>query len=276
MRQLQKEIISKLNVQPMIQPEEELRTRVDFIKDYLKKYPFIESLVLGISGGQDSTLAGRIAQIAINEIREETGNELYQFIAVRLPYGEQNDAEDAKKALEFIQADKTFVVNIKSSVDSLVNEFKENSNLTIGDFNKGNIKARIRMVTQYGIAGEFKGAVLGTDHAAENVTGFFTKFGDGAADLLPLSGLNKRQGRQLLQILGADESLYLKVPTADLEEDKPMVADEVALGVTYEAIDDYLEGREVSESQAKTIEGWYLKTQHKRHLPITKDDTFWK
>ncbi|MDT2834437.1 ammonia-dependent NAD(+) synthetase [Vagococcus carniphilus] len=276
MRQLQKEIISKLNVQPMIQPKEELRTRVDFIKDYLKKYPFIESLVLGISGGQDSTLAGRIAQIAINEMREETGNELYQFIAVRLPYGEQNDAEDAKKALEFIQADKTFVVNIKSSVDSLVNEFKENSNLTIGDFNKGNIKARIRMVTQYGIAGEFKGAVLGTDHAAENVTGFFTKFGDGAADLLPLSGLNKRQGRQLLQILGADESLYLKVPTADLEEDKPMVADEVALGVTYEAIDDYLEGREVSESQAKTIEGWYLKTQHKRHLPITKDDTFWK
>ncbi|MDT2816178.1 ammonia-dependent NAD(+) synthetase [Vagococcus carniphilus] len=276
MRQLQKEIISKLNVQPMIQPKEELRTRVDFIKDYLKKYPFIESLVLGISGGQDSTLAGRIAQIAINEMREETGNELYQFIAVRLPYGEQNDAEDAKKALEFIQADKTFVVNIKSSVDSLVNEFKENSNLTIGDFNKGNIKARIRMVTQYGIAGEFKGAVLGTDHAAENVTGFFTKFGDGAADLLPLSGLNKRQGRQLLQILGADESLYLKVPTADLEENKPMVADEVALGVTYEAIDDYLEGREVSESQAKTIEGWYLKTQHKRHLPITKDDTFWK
>ena len=276
MRQLQKEIISKLNVQPMIQPEEELRTRVDFIKDYLKKYPFIESLVLGISGGQDSTLAGRIAQIAINEMREETGNESYQFIAVRLPYGEQNDEEDAKKALDFIQADKTFVVNIKSSVDSLVNEFKENSNLTIGDFNKGNIKARIRMVTQYGIAGEFKGAVLGTDHAAENVTGFFTKFGDGAADLLPLSGLNKRQGRQLLQILGADESLYLKVPTADLEEDKPMVADEVALGVTYEAIDDYLEGREVSESQAKTIEGWYLKTQHKRHLPITKDDTFWK
>ncbi|MDT2831838.1 ammonia-dependent NAD(+) synthetase [Vagococcus carniphilus] len=276
MRQLQKEIISKLNVQPMIQPEEELRTRVDFIKDYLKKYPFIESLVLGISGGQDSTLAGRIAQIAINEMREETGNELYQFIAVRLPYGEQNDAEDAKKALEFIQADKTFVVNIKSSVDSLVNEFKENSALTIGDFNKGNIKARIRMVTQYGIAGEFKGAVLGTDHAAENVTGFFTKFGDGAADILPLSGLNKRQGRQLLQILGADESLYLKVPTADLEENKPMVADEVALGVTYEAIDDYLEGREVSESQAKTIEGWYLKTQHKRHLPITKDDTFWK
>lgn len=276
MRQLQKEIIDTLNVQPRIHPEEEIRARVDFIKDYLKKYPFIKSLVLGISGGQDSTLAGRIAQIAINEIKEETGNKDYQFIAIRLPYGEQNDEADAKKALEFIQADQTFVVNIKPSVDSLVNELKNNSDLTISDFNKGNIKARIRMVTQYGIAGEFKGAVLGTDHAAESVTGFFTKFGDGAADLLPLSGLNKRQGKELLQFLGADESLYLKVPTADLEEDKPMIADEVALGVTYEAIDDYLEGKAVTESQANTIETWYLKTQHKRHLPITKDDIFWK
>lgn len=276
MRQLQKEIIDTLNVQPRIHPEEEIRARVDFIKDYLKKYPFIKSLVLGISGGQDSTLAGRIAQIAINEIKEETGNKDYQFIAIRLPYGEQNDEADAKKALEFIQADQTFVVNIKPSVDSLVNELKNNSDLTISDFNKGNIKARIRMVTQYGIAGEFKGAVLGTDHAAESVTGFFTKFGDGAADLLPLSGLNKRQGKELLQFLGADESLYLKVPTADLEEDKPMIADEVALGVTYEAIDDYLEGKDVTESQVNTIETWYLKTQHKRHLPITKDDIFWK
>jgi NAD+ synthase len=132
------------------------------------------------------------------------------------------------------------------------------------------------MIVQYAVAGEFNGAVLGTDHGAEAVTGFYTKFGDGAADLLPLSGLNKRQGRQLLAFLNADESLYLKVPTADLEENKPMIADEVALGVTYEAIDDYLEGKEVTKEAAETIENWYLKTMHKRHLPITQYDTFWK
>lgn len=276
MRELQEKIISELKSKPSINAELEIKERIDFIKSYLKKYPFIESLVLGISGGQDSTLAGRVAQLAINEIREETGNKKYQFIAVRLPYGEQNDEVDAQKALDFIQADKVFTVNIKSSVDALVSEFKVNSNLEISDFNKGNLKARSRMMTQYAIAGEFKGAVLGTDHAAENITGFYTKFGDGAADLLPLSGLSKRQGKQLLAFLEADEALYLKTPTADLEENKPMVADEVALGVTYDAIDNYLEGKKVTDKDAEIIESWFLKTEHKRHLPITKNDTFWK
>ncbi len=276
MRELQEKIISELKSKPSINAELEIKERIDFIKSYLKKYQFIESLVLGISGGQDSTLAGRVAQLAINEIREETGNKKYQFIAVRLPYGEQNDEVDAQKALDFIQADKVFTVNIKSSVDALVSEFKVNSNLEISDFNKGNLKARSRMMTQYAIAGEFKGAVLGTDHAAENITGFYTKFGDGAADLLPLSGLSKRQGKQLLAFLEADEALYLKTPTADLEENKPMVADEVALGVTYDAIDNYLEGKKVTDKDAEIIESWFLKTEHKRHLPITKNDTFWK
>lgn len=276
MRELQKEIIEALQVSPSIEPGIEVRDRVHFLKAYLKRYPFIKSLVLGISGGQDSTLAGKLAQMAISEMREETGDMSYQFIAIRLPYGKQNDEEDANKALDFIQADKEYVVNIKPAVDQLVAELKDNSNLPIGDFNKGNMKARQRMIVQYAVAGEFNGAVLGTDHGAEAVTGFYTKFGDGAADLLPLSGLNKRQGRQLLAFLNADESLYLKVPTADLEENKPMIADEVALGVTYEAIDDYLEGKEVTKEAAETIENWYLKTMHKRHLPITQYDTFWK
>ena len=276
MRQLQQEIIEALHVEKNIEPNVEVRERIEFLKNYLKKHPFIKSLVLGISGGQDSTLAGKLAQLAITEMREETGDSDYQFIAIRLPYGQQNDEEDANKALSFIQADKEYIVNIKPAVDRLVTELQENSQLEISDFNKGNIKARERMITQYAIAGEFKGAVLGTDHAAEALTGFYTKFGDGSADLLPLSGLNKRQGRQLLAYLEADESLYLKTPTADLEENKPMIADEDALGVSYESIDDYLEGKEVSEEAAKTIESWYLKTAHKRHLPISKYDDFWK
>lgn len=276
MRELQKRIINELKTEPKIEPAIEVRDRVDFLKSYLRKYPFIKSFVLGISGGQDSTLAGRIAQIAIEEFRLETGDDSYQFIGIRLPYGVQNDEDDAKKALAFIKADKEYVVNIKPAVDALVEELETNSELIIGDFNKGNIKARQRMIVQYAIAGEYSGAVLGTDHGAEAVTGFYTKFGDGAADLLPLAGLNKRQGRQILAFLEADESLYLKIPTADLEENKPMIADEVALGVSYDAIDDYLEGKDVSQKDAETIEQWFMKTQHKRHLPITKNDTFWK
>ena len=80
----------------------------------------------------------------------------------------------------------------------------------------------------------------------------------------------------LLKELGADEALYTKVPTADLEDGKPLIADEVALGVTYDDIDDYLEGKEIDSKAQETIENWWNKTQHKRHLPITIFDDFWK
>ncbi|EME3478350.1 ammonia-dependent NAD(+) synthetase [Enterococcus faecium] len=272
---LQTEIINELGVKPTIDPKEEIRKSIDFMKAYLKKYPFLKTFVLGISGGQDSTLAGRLAQLTMEEMREETKDENYQFIAVRLPYGEQADEEDAKAALDFIQPDVSLRVNIKPAVDAQVQVLSE-AGVEISDFNKGNIKARQRMITQYAVAGERAGVVLGTDHAAENITGFFTKFGDGGADILPLFRLDKRQGKQLLQALNAPEKLYTKIPTADLEDGKPMIADEVALGVTYNEIDDYLEGKEVPAQAQEKIEAWWNKTQHKRHLPISVLDDFWK
>lgn len=272
---LQQEIIRELGVVPTIDAKAEIRNSIEFLKAYLQKNPFLKTLVLGISGGQDSTLAGRLAQLTMEEMRSETNDPNYQFIAIRLPYGEQADEEDAKKAIEFIKPDITLRVNIKAAVDAQVATVEE-AGLPVSDFNKGNIKARQRMITQYAVAGEKAGAVLGTDHAAENITGFFTKFGDGGADLLPLFRLNKRQGRQLLQELGAPEALYKKVPTADLEDGEPMIADEVALGVTYDEIDDYLEGKTVSPNAQQTIENWWHKTQHKRHLPISIFDDFWK
>ncbi len=273
MRPLQKEIIQQLKVQPVIDPAKEVRKSVDFLKAYAKKHPFLKSFVLGISGGQDSTLAGRLAQMAAEELRQEGID--FNFIAVRLPYGTQKDEVDALKALDFIQADEEMVIDIKESVDALVKTFNQQQ-LAISDFNKGNIKARVRMVSQYALAGEKSGAVIGTDHAAENVTAFFTKFGDGAADIMPLYRLNKRQGKAMLQFLKADPTLYEKIPTADLEDDKPLLSDEVALGVTYDEIDDYLEGKEVSEKAAETIEKWFVKGEHKRHLPVTIFDDFWK
>lgn len=275
MRPLQAEIKKVLAVKETIDPQREIDMRVSFLKEYLKQHPFLKTYVLGISGGQDSTLAGKLAQIAITELREETGDDSYRFIAVRLPHGVQADESDAQAALSFIQPDESYAINIEPAVSAMVATFAE-QNLPIGDFNKGNIKARQRMIVQYAIAGERQGAVIGTDHAAESVTGFYTKFGDGASDIFPLAGLNKRQGRSLLKTLAAPESLYLKVPTADLEENQPMLPDEVALGVTYDEIDDYLEGKSVSEAAAEQIERHYLKSEHKRHLPITPFDTFWK
>ena len=272
---LQETIIQELGVKPVIDAQEEIRRAIDFLKRYLKKHPFLKTFVLGISGGQDSTLAGRLAQLAMEELRAETGDDSYKFIAVRLPYGVQADEADAQKALAFIQPDVSLVVNIKESVDAMT-VVVEATGSPVSDFNKGNIKARCRMIAQYALAGAHSGAVIGTDHAAENITGFFTKFGDGGADILPLYRLNKRQGKQLLKELGADPALYEKIPTADLEEDKPGLADEVALGVTYEEIDDYLEGKTINPEAQTTIENWWYKGQHKRHLPITVFDDFWE
>lgn len=275
MRPLQKQIISELRVLPEIDPKQEIRRSVDFLKNYLRKYSFLKSLVLGISGGQDSTLAGVLCEQAVSELRQETGDQDYQFIAVRLPYGSQADEQDALDAIEFMQADQMVRVDIKDSADAMMAAVEAND-LTVSDFNKGNIKARARMIAQYAVAGAKAGAVVGTDHAAEAVTGFYTKFGDGGADITPLWRLDKRQGKALLTYLGAPKHLYEKVPTADLEEDRPALPDEVALGVTYQQIDDYLEGNEIADSAAEKIENWYLKTQHKRHLPINVYDDFWK
>ena len=272
---LQQEIIQALGVKPTINPEEEVRRSVDFLKDYLKHYTGLRSLVLGISGGQDSTLTGKLCQLAISELREELNDDSYQFIAVRLPYGTQADEQDCQDALAFIQPDKILVVNIKESVLASERALKE-AGITVSDFIRGNEKARERMKAQYSIAGMTKGVVVGTDHAAEAVTGFFTKYGDGGSDINPLFRLNKQQGKQCLNYLGCPEHLYLKHPTADLEDDRPGLQDEVALGVTYADIDAYLQGETISAEQAAIIENWYTKTEHKRRTPITVFDDFWQ
>jgi len=272
---LQQEIITALGVKPAIDVDAEIRTSVNFLKAYLKRYPFLKSLVLGSSGGQDSTLTGKLCQTAISELREESGNTDYQFIAVRLPFGVQADEQDCQDAIAFIQPDRVLTVNIKAAVQASEQALRE-AGIVLSDFVRGNEKARERMKTQYSIAGMTAGVVVGTDHAAEAVTGFFTKYGDGGTDINPIFRLNKGQGKQLLQALGCPEHLYLKQPTADLEDDRPGLQDEVALGVTYQQIDRYLQGESIEPDAAKTIEGWYLKTEHKRRTPITVFDDFWK
>ncbi|MEK3980237.1 ammonia-dependent NAD(+) synthetase [Psychrobacillus sp. FSL K6-2836] len=271
----QQEIIAALKVKPAIDVQNEIRISIDFMKDYLKKHPFLTSLVLGISGGQDSTLVGKLAQLTIDELNKELGEDKYSFIAVSLPYGVQFDETDRQDALDFINPSKRVTINIKEAVDASDKALEE-AGIILSDFAKGNEKARERMKAQYSIAAMNNGIVLGTDHAAEAVTGFYTKYGDGGVDITPIFRLNKRQGKQLLKELGCPEHLYTKIPTADLEENRPALPDEVALGVTYEVIDDYLEGKTVSKESQEKIEGFYNRSMHKRHLPITIFDDFWK
>lgn len=275
MSTLQQQIIDEMKVQPSIDPQQEIKRTVEFLKDYLKHHSFLKGFVLGISGGQDSTLGGKLAQMAVDELNEESGEATYGFYALRLPYGEQADEHDAQDALNFIKPTEVYTINIKEAVDAS-DRALEAEGIKLTDFAKGNEKARERMKAQYSVAAAHDAVVLGTDHAAEAITGFYTKHGDGAADLVPLFRLNKRQGRELLKALGSPEHLYTKIPTADLEEDKPAIPDEVALGITYDQIDDYLEGKEIPQDAREKLESYYLKTQHKRNLPITVFDDFWK
>lgn len=273
MRELQREIIDALGARATIEPAEEVTRRRDFLVDYLGATG-AGGLVLGISGGQDSSLAGRLSQLAVERVRAEGGTAT--FTAVRLPYRVQADESDARLALEFIRPDESIDFDIARGVDGLTAEFADATGAPLGDYHKGNVKARSRMVAQYAIAADRRALVVGTDHAAEAVTGFFTKFGDGGADILPLSGLTKRQGKELLRELGAPERLWRKPPTADLLDGKPGQTDESELGLAYDDIDDYLEGRDVAPEVAEAIEGRYRATEHKRRLPVTPFDDWWR
>ena len=223
MATLQERIIAELKVQPVIDPQEEIRKSVDFMKAYARKNTFLNGFVLGISGGQDSTLVGKLAQLAVDELNREEGDGTLQFIAIRLPYGTQFDEEDCQDALDFIRPTLIYTVNIKEAVDASERHLTA-AGVTLTDYAKGNEKARERMKVQYSIAAMHNCVVLGSDHAAEAITGFYTKFGDGGADLMPIFRLNKRQGKQLLKELGCPEHLYIKVPTADLRRRQARIA----------------------------------------------------
>jgi NAD+ synthase len=251
----------------------EIERRVAFLANYLRSSG-LKTYVLGISGGVDSTTAGRLAQLAVERLRADYYDA--HFIAIRLPYGEQKDEADAQQALRFIRADENLTIDIKPAADAMLAAL-DNSGVLFNDeahqdFVHGNIKARQRMIAQYAVAGARSGVVIGTDHAAESVMGFFTKFGDGGADVLPLTGLNKRRVRAVAKALGAPETLAHKVPTADLEMLRPLRPDEDAYGIPYDTIDDFLEGKPVGDAARDIILRFYEVTRHKRALPYTPFD----
>ncbi|MFV0480474.1 MAG: ammonia-dependent NAD(+) synthetase [Campylobacteraceae bacterium] len=271
--EIQREIAKELNVCPLFKDEksleDEIKKRVKFLKNALLKSG-LKAFVLGISGGVDSLTTALLARRAIDELKKEFLDKEYKLILVSLPYKIQADIADVHLVMEFLNPDIKEVVNIESAVDSLSASIKslKSANKEKKDFIVGNIKARQRMVAQYALANTYDALVLGTDHASEAVMGFFTKFGDGAFDLSPLGGLTKLQVREVARFFGADERLVSKTPTADLEDLKPLHPDELAFGVTYQEIDDFLHVKEVSKYAFETITKAYFKTMHKRALPL--------
>lgn len=272
----------RFRVLPEIEPEREARRRARFLADYLRASGQ-RRLLLAVSGGVDSALAGRLCSLAVAELRAGKGDEAapdYSFLALRLPYGTQRDAADAERALAWMQPTEVATADIAAAVRALESSLPEGEaagrSETDRDFARGNTKARMRMAAQYHLANLGGGLVVGTDHSAEALVGFFTKFGDGAADVAPLFGLSKRQVRLLARHLGASADLVEKTPTADLEDLRPGVPDEEALGLTYREMDDWLEGRPVPAGAAARIERIHAATEHKRRGPVTPYDDWWR
>ncbi len=260
---LQQDIIARLGVKPQIDVDEEIRKRVDFLKDYVLKTN-MNGLLIAISGGVDSAVAAGLCKMATDELTAEQGKP-YMTLGVYQPYGQQEDIEDS------YSVGKAFnLTTVETNIEDAVNEIAleaEHALRSIGIHRhlsragKGNVKARTRMVTQYALAFELNLLVVGTDHASEAITGFFTKYGDGAVDITPLSSLNKRQVRMLAKRLGVPQAIIDKAPTAGLWEGQ---TDEAELGITYEDNSDYLEGKQIDPQVQDKLEKQYLKTEHKR------------
>lgn len=272
-RAVQRTIARELHVAVSFDVHAEIDRRVNFLSDYLLRTK-AKALVLGISGGVDSLVGGCLSQRAVAQARSQ-GHDA-RFIAMRLPYGVQRDEPDAQAGLKVINPDELVTVNIQPATDATAQAL-QSAEVAFRDpghqdFVLGNVKARQRMIAQYAVAGAHGGLVVGTDHAAEALMGFFTKFGDGAADVVPLTGLTKRRVRALATAFGAPRELVYKTPTADLESLVPLKPDEEAFGISYDQIDDFLEESDVDPNIFQKILGIYRTTAHKRALPVTPFD----
>jgi len=261
---LQQDIIAILGVKPQIDEQFEIRRRIDFLKQYILDSG-MRGLLIAISGGVDSAVAAGLCQMATNELAQETGKD-YMTLGVFQPCGVQEDIEDSYAVADALHIGQRVETNIDEIVDETILETEYglkhlgvHKHLSRGG--KGNVKVRTRMVVQYALAFELNLLVVGTDHASEAITGFFTKYGDGAVDITPLSSLNKRQIRQIAAKIGVPQSVLDKPPTAGLWDGQ---TDEDELGITYEDNSAYLEGKEIDPQAREKLERQYLRTEHKR------------
>lgn len=220
-----------------------------FLRNYLKKSG-CEAFVLGVSGGVDSSLVAAIARKAVGKDK---------LFCYSLPiHSIKNDEEDAKKLAKQLDINLK-VVNLTETFDSFVKELdgKDFTRLT-----KSNLKVRMRMSSLYAFAQEHKAIVLGTDNWDESYVGYFTKYGDGGVDVLPIVHLTKREVREAAKLYGVSDDLAERVASAGLFEGQ---TDEGEMGIKYDDLDNYLLGNEVPEEVKNRIEHLHKVSEHKRN-----------
>lgn len=224
------------------------------IKTFLQKIlqeSHQKTYVLGLSGGIDSSLVAALTKEAVGKDK---------LMCLMIPI--ESDPRDLRDALLLVRKFKIkyLIIDGSESFHSTVKRFEEQG-IVLSQEAQSNLKVRIRMTILYAYAQTYQGLVLGTDNLDERYTGYFTKYGDGAADVLPIVYLNKKEVKEAAQLLGVPLSLINKVPSAGLFQGQ---TDEKEMGITYDELDDYLLGKEISSKTKKRIEELHSLSRHKR------------
>ncbi|MBK2297284.1 NAD(+) synthase [Francisella philomiragia] len=237
--------------------EEYSKKLIEWLKKICINYP-AEGFVIGISGGIDSAVAASLAV--------KTG---LPTTALILP-SKNNQDQDMKDGLELIKNldIEHHIVPIQPAYDTFIESTLNftNSQNDRQHIIKGNAQARLRMMYLYAYAQQNNRIVIGTDNACEWYMGYFTKFGDGAADILPLVNLKKSQVFEMGKYLKVPQNIIDKAPSAGLWQGQ---TDEDEMGVTYQEIDNFLDGKEVSAKALERINFWHNRSHHKRSMAFT-------
>ena len=228
-----------------------------FVKNYLETTK-CEKYILGVSGGVDSSLCAAILKSAV-------GRERVHCILMPIDSSKE-DTEDGLTLVKDLDLPYDVIDNTEA-FDAYKKEFARNG-IELDRSTLGNLKARMRMATLFAIAQKERGLVVGTDNADERCVGYFTKYGDGACDILPIAHLVKAEVVEAAKLYGIRQSLAERVPTAGLFEGQ---TDEKEMGVLYKDLDAYILGKEIPEEAKNRIQYLERISEHKRNpIPMPK------
>ena len=239
--------------------EEYLKVIEQFMVDYLKS-AHANGYVLGLSGGVDSSMVACLT-------KEAVGKE--NMMGIMIPI--HSLPEDLEDALELARScDIPYhVIDASDIFDQYVESFAK-IGVSLNRSETSNLKARIRMSLLYAYAQNHNYLVIGTDNKDERYTGYFTKYGDGAADIYPVAKLVKGEIVQAAKLLGVPTRLAERTPSAGLF---PGQTDESEMGIKYADLDAYLLGKEIPEEVIAKIERLHRITEHKR-IPVPEPEEF--